>query len=62
MRDTIQKIHKAKRDRVLAQVVECLLSKIKALSSNPSATKKNKKQQLSRHIYNVFWGLEYIDM
>jgi hypothetical protein len=39
--DTISKITRAKRAGGMAQVVECLLSKCEALSSNSSIKKKN---------------------
>jgi hypothetical protein len=42
MQDTIQKILKAKRGWDMAQVVECLLGKHKALSSKLQYAKKEK--------------------
>jgi hypothetical protein len=49
MEDPIQKITKTKkRARVVAQVVECLSSKFKALSSNLSTIRKKKL-----YIFNI---------
>jgi hypothetical protein len=45
MRDHISKITKAKRAEGVAQVVQCLPSKCKALSSNPDCQKEKKKKE-----------------
>jgi hypothetical protein len=45
LQDPISKINTAKWTRAMVQVEECLLSKHEALSSNPSATKKNKRKK-----------------
>jgi hypothetical protein len=41
----ISKITRAKWTGSVAQVIECLLCKCEALSSNPSLTKKKKKRK-----------------
>jgi hypothetical protein len=46
MKHPIQKIIKAKRGGVMAEVVDHLPSKCKAMSSNPSTAKKKKKKVL----------------
>jgi signal recognition particle GTPase len=44
MQDLVQKIIKAKRAGGMAQVVECLPCKHKALSSNSNTTKKEREE------------------
>jgi signal recognition particle GTPase len=46
MQDPILKITKVKRAGDMAQVVECLPSKHKTLSSNPLTIKKKKKSRM----------------
>jgi hypothetical protein len=43
MQDPLSKTTKTKRAKGMAQVIKDLPSKYKALSSNPSMTKQNKK-------------------
>jgi hypothetical protein len=43
MQNPIQKLPKAKRVRDMPQVVECLPSKCKALSSKPATTKRKEE-------------------
>jgi hypothetical protein len=45
MRDPIQKIPKGKKARVMTQVIENLPYKYKALSSNSTTIKKEKKNR-----------------
>jgi hypothetical protein len=49
MQDPIKKLTKAKRIGGVAQVVVCLSSKHKTLSSNPSTEKKKKQKKKQRH-------------
>jgi hypothetical protein len=44
-RNPISKITRVKRDGSVAQAVECLPSKKKALSSNPSIVKERKEER-----------------
>jgi hypothetical protein len=51
--DTISKITRAKWTGSMTQVVESLLCKCKAQSSNPSSTRKKKNHILYDSIYNI---------
>jgi hypothetical protein len=54
MQESIQRITKAKRDRNMAEVVEHLLSKLKALNSNPNTPTPQKKPHENKITVTTF--------